>query len=245
MTQEPVLQNIIEFIEFVQRENPNLDEMSQFAVIRTFNFLGATAMYGATLDSKGVIRPIGQYGFSAEVMKSWETPYAESATPTADALKTNNIVWLADKTEWNSDYPHLTILGQDLTNLTCIAWPITVRGSYLSALSICLDKEIAPTPMLISFLETIGGIVALQLSRQHLQAKVESNQEQPHSGFGVLTRRQREVMSLIVDGLTNIQIANELGYSESTIRQETMRIYEVLGATGRSDAIRMYREKNN
>lgn len=245
MTQEPILQNIIEFIEFVQRENPNLDEMSQFAVIRTLNFLGATAMYGATLDSKGVIKPIGQFGFSAEVMKSWESSFADSATPTADALKTNNIVWLADKAEWNADYPHLTILGQDLTNRTCIAWPISVRGSYLSALSICLNKEIAPTPVLISFLETIGGIVALQLSKDHQQSKVEPNHDQSNAGFGLFTRRQREVMALIVDGLTNIQIANELGFSESTIRQETMRIYEVLGATGRSDAIRMYREKNN
>jgi DNA-binding NarL/FixJ family response regulator len=59
--------------------------------------------------------------------------------------------------------------------------------------------------------------------------------------MNLFSRRQRDVMHLISEGLTNPQIATELGFSESTIRQETMRIYEILGATGRADAVRMYR----
>ena len=59
--------------------------------------------------------------------------------------------------------------------------------------------------------------------------------------LNLFTRRQRDVIHLVAEGLTNTQIATELGFSESTIRQETMRIYEILGATGRADAVRMYR----
>lgn len=239
MTQEPVLLNIVEFLEFVKRENPNLNEMCQFAVVRSLNFLGATGMYGATLDPSGFIRITGQYGFSENEINSWEKLAIDQATPTADALKTNNIVWLADKNEWLEDYPHLTSLEQKVTTQTWIAWPITVRGSYMSALSISLKDVIPPTPILVSFLETIGGIIALQLSQNQRKVGVAPHGDE-NPGFGIFTRRQREIMALMADGLTNIQIANELGFSESTIRQETMRIYEVLGATGRSDAIRMY-----
>ena len=68
----PLMQNISELIAYVQQEDPSLDELCQFAVIRTFNFLQATAMFGATLESDGTIRPKGQFGFSTEVMKSWK-----------------------------------------------------------------------------------------------------------------------------------------------------------------------------
>jgi DNA-binding CsgD family transcriptional regulator len=37
--------------------------------------------------------------------------------------------------------------------------------------------------------------------------------------------------------MTNMQIAKELGFSESTIRHETMRIYELLEASGRREAV--------
>ena len=42
--------------------------------------------------------------------------------------------------------------------------------------------------------------------------------------------------------MTNMQIARELGYSESTIRHETMRIYELLQASGRRDAVGIARK---
>jgi DNA-binding CsgD family transcriptional regulator len=46
---------------------------------------------------------------------------------------------------------------------------------------------------------------------------------------------------MIADGRTNYQIANELGYSQSTIRQDTIKIYEILGVAGRKGAIVAYR----
>jgi len=38
---------------------------------------------------------------------------------------------------------------------------------------------------------------------------------------------------LIEDGYTNIAIANEIGYSESLVKQETMTIYSILNISGR------------
>ena len=40
------------------------------------------------------------------------------------------------------------------------------------------------------------------------------------------------ILNLIREGLTNHEIASELGFSESTIRQETMRIYQILKIVG-------------
>lgn len=232
--------NVGDLISFLKREDPDLNEMCQFAVIRTFNFLEASSMFGARLDADGSIYPMGQFGFSAQVMKSWERTSITDSFPTTDALKTNNIVWIANRSEWEREYPHLVEYGLDLTANTFVAWPITIAGSYMSVLGLCLKKVVAPTPELISFFETVGGIFALQMSNVSANP-ISKEEESVIARVNLFTRRQRDVLQFMADGLTNIQIANELGFSESTIRQETMRIYEILGATGRADAVRMLR----
>lgn len=235
----PLIPNLGEFVSFVQRENPSLDQMCQFAILRTFNFMEGFAFFAASLGPDGIITPMGQYGFSPEVMGSWQRSSIDEDIPTADALKTNNIIWVADKESWLRDYPHLAQYQNDFTTNTFIAWPVSIKGAYLSVLGLCARKEFAPTPALISFFETIGGLIALQLSQKTISQN--GDLEEVKNLFAIFTRRQREVIHLMKDGLTNTQIANELGFSESTIRQETMRIYEILGAKGRADAVRIYR----
>ena len=51
-----------------------------------------------------------------------------------------------------------------------------------------------------------------------------------------LTERQLTVLRLMAEGKTNSQIAQELILSESTIRQETVKIYRALGVHARSEA---------
>jgi DNA-binding CsgD family transcriptional regulator len=58
-----------------------------------------------------------------------------------------------------------------------------------------------------------------------------------------LTDRQLHILSLIYQKLTNGEIAEQMGYSESTIRQETMRIFDKLQVQGRHEA-RTYFEAN-
>jgi DNA-binding CsgD family transcriptional regulator len=237
----PLMQNISELIAYVQHEDPNLDELCQFGVIRTFNFLQPIAMFGAALEGDGSIIPTGQFGFKPEVLKSWQKSSIEEEIPISDALKSNNIVWVANKDQWMRDYPDLAKYENDFTTNTFIAWPISVRGAYMSVLGLCVRSTEAPTQALLSFFETVGGIFALQLS-QHPIATSTKEEDELATQYLLFTRRQRDVIHLMAEGLTNQQIASELGFSESTIRQETMRIYGILNAAGRADAIRKFRE---
>lgn len=54
-----------------------------------------------------------------------------------------------------------------------------------------------------------------------------------------LDGRERQVLELLVDGLTNPQIAERLAYSLSTIRDATVSIYRKLGVRGRVDAVKV------
>jgi DNA-binding CsgD family transcriptional regulator len=52
-----------------------------------------------------------------------------------------------------------------------------------------------------------------------------------------LTSRQKHILQLISDGLTNAQIAQVVLLSESTVRQETIRIYRLLEVPSRHEAM--------
>ena len=52
-----------------------------------------------------------------------------------------------------------------------------------------------------------------------------------------LTERQIQILKLMALEKTNASIAREIGYSESTVRQETMAIYKILGVSCRKEAV--------
>lgn len=59
-----------------------------------------------------------------------------------------------------------------------------------------------------------------------------------------LTTRQVTILNLMADSLTNAAIARELLVSESTIRQEAVKIFRELNVTGRTAAVTRAREFN-
>lgn len=59
-----------------------------------------------------------------------------------------------------------------------------------------------------------------------------------------LTSRQKVILGLVSEDRTNASIGESLGYSESTIRQEIMRIFAKLGCSTRKQAADIYRSWN-
>jgi DNA-binding NarL/FixJ family response regulator len=89
-----------------------------------------------------------------------------------------------------------------------------------------------------NFLETVGGLLGLQISSLR---RTRLSVDQDSSVWNLLNNRQHKIVAMMSDGKTNSQIAYELGYSESTIRQETIKIYEILGVPGRKGATQAFR----
>lgn len=54
-----------------------------------------------------------------------------------------------------------------------------------------------------------------------------------------LSQRQTLILKGMVEGKTNHELATELGYSVSTIRHETMRIYQALSVSDRHEAAKV------
>lgn len=95
-----------------------------------------------------------------------------------------------------------------------------------------LTQEIEDFAQLISLYISLRFLEAMNLS----EAQASQKQTQLLNGQVHLTDRQRLVLIGIVKKKTNNAIASELGYSLSTIRHDTMKIFEILGVSNRIDA---------
>jgi DNA-binding NarL/FixJ family response regulator len=60
--------------------------------------------------------------------------------------------------------------------------------------------------------------------------------------IGDLTARQREILEMVMEGLSNAQIAGRLYLSESTIKQHLRAVYKELGVRNRTEAAKTMRE---
>jgi DNA-binding CsgD family transcriptional regulator len=65
-------------------------------------------------------------------------------------------------------------------------------------------------------------------------------QRRPGPGIG-LSARQREVLGLVAEGLSNAEIAGRLFLSESTVKQHLRAAYKALGVKNRREAAALWR----
>ncbi|MDP1544646.1 MAG: response regulator transcription factor [Anaerolineales bacterium] len=74
------------------------------------------------------------------------------------------------------------------------------------------------------------------LSPEAAQSLVETANLSPAPGLD-LTEREREVLALMVEGLSNTQIAAKLGVSSSTIKSHVSNVLSKLGVASRTEAV--------
>lgn len=60
-------------------------------------------------------------------------------------------------------------------------------------------------------------------------------------GLGVLSARQREILNLLAEGLSNAEIGDRLHLAESTVKQHLRTSYKILGVSSRIEAAGLVR----
>jgi FixJ family two-component response regulator len=75
--------------------------------------------------------------------------------------------------------------------------------------------------------------------RSQANSKREGAQRQLQERFGLLSKREREVMNFVVKGLMNKQVGFELGISEITVKAHRGRVMEKMHATTFVDLVNM------
>ena len=65
----------------------------------------------------------------------------------------------------------------------------------------------------------------------------------PDHAFDSLSRRERETLALVADGLSNTEIAERLGISEKTVRNHLSHLFDKLGVWSRAQALVFARDR--
>jgi DNA-binding CsgD family transcriptional regulator len=175
------------------------------------------------LDSKSVLRPIASYGLGSgqnKDLSAWDD------SPLSEAIREKRLVTGPVVAE-----------GMELS---VIALPFVSNGVPVGLVCIVIeqrDYKIAISEEMADLFLKLGAFYIESLDFGNMANGTGSIAVNPED----LTSRQMTILGHIQNGLVNIEIAKILMLSESTIRQETVRIYRALGAGNRQEAVKKAR----
>jgi len=87
--------------------------------------------------------------------------------------------------------------------------------------------------------EALLGAIRQALERSRHVLTDEQEAQALRGAFEELSRREREVMSLVVAGMLNKQVAGELGITEKTVKAHRGRVMQKMNAESFADLINM------
>ena len=119
-----------------------------------------------------------------------------------------------------------------------LAIPLLKDSIPVGALALVVDSGVKTIPIhesLIPILSKLGTYCLNAFSGAGRSSGNYSTLSREANGED-LTSRQIKILELMADGMVNVEIARDLMLSESTIRQETVRIYRALGVPNRIEA---------
>jgi DNA-binding CsgD family transcriptional regulator len=169
--------------------------------------------------------------------------------PISRAYRFNEITWAQPKVDptlistFGKSFENWVEQGE-VENIICV--PLADEGAPKGVLFLMTSNKIAKSAVTVSFLVTVANLLSVRLHSVIEKVnflKLENRGDRATHDGATLTDRQMLILSLMAEGSTNALISDNLGYSESTIRQETIKIYSKLKCKGRSEATKIYLEK--
>ena len=95
----------------------------------------------------------------------------------------------------------------------------------------------------LSLIEIMGKVSAFYLLSELPELK-QSNSIEKIASQLQFSARQLQIINGFVEGKTNHELAENLGFSVSTVRHETMDIFRLLGASDRKEAAKIAQERS-
>ena len=214
------MRDIRTFIDWLSY-HPTCDEVARALVMEYMASAGACCARIGRLHPNDSLEFLGEYGFDAgkakqtfpsEDWRSWENDEA------LIALGKNSAPWNPSK--------------------TLLMIQLRERGAVHGYLVLRFSNPVEDTDSVEEIARNYAVALGLYLSLAHEPGSSSSRSivERIETGSDQLTPRQVSILRGMVEGKTNHELANELGFSVSTIRHETMRIYQALSVSDRKEA---------
>jgi DNA-binding CsgD family transcriptional regulator len=173
------------------------------------------------LDGKSVLRSVGSYGVSASQkvgLSAWDD------SPLSKAIREKRLV--------------VGPIDPKEIEIVVIAIPFVTHGVPVGLMAVVIEDKNYEIQSLQEASELFFKLGAFYLESLDLGNTSHSGTRPIPTSPDDLSARQLVILGHIQDGQVNLEIAKELMLSESTIRQETVRIYRALGVGNRHEAVK-------
>jgi len=231
---------IAEFASHLANYELTEDEICQFIAENTLSHLQVQGIFLTEITNRRTARARASFGINQSEFPEWQEFPIEWKLPVTDALTEKRLVWVTSLPQWPEEYPLVAQVEFPFPARTHIVTPILRFNDSVGCFGIFSSLELTPDEETELLLQTIGHLISLHIYRKERE---RAKKESPN--VTSLTDRQIEILMHISEKKTNIEIADIMGYSESTIRQETIRIFEKLHLSGRNEARRYFLENKD
>ena len=226
---------------FLIGTNVNSSDLCRFLVLDTFASVKASAILIFGISGEGHLKAESSFGLPQEIVNQLTDVQLGEERPIVAGFRSNQFA-LISREDSKEVFPKLHEgNGMPENVASVVLCPILPYGGFGLALN-CVPESNHELEM---FFRAVGALATLHFNRLQFAGSPVSSKSRRSSqnGKGDLTQRQLLIKKLMEDGLTNIAIANEIGYSESLVKQETTVIFSILNVSGRKELLN-YSENN-
>lgn len=156
--------------------------------------------------------------------------------PTITCLNSGAEVYLPDSNAWLSTYPESALFREKMGVEEILCFPINWGGDSRYCLSMAFGERVAGRTRDLEMLRGFGRLLQTYLSQA---AKTRAESITPPNlsmkrKIESLAPRQQETVNLVLQGLNNQAIADQLGISINTVKSDLKKIFKDLGVSYRS-----------
>lgn len=204
---------------------PTPDEICRALVTDFLKSYGACASRLGRLNKDDSYHYLGQYGF--EVNETGKLVPGQVWRQRTD-VEVNQIAAGHQPGPWTSKNDQVLM-------------ELRARGTIYGWLNIKFSKPLNEEQKEEAYKRAELYVLAISLFLSLTHPQEFSSERELASEKGIpsvdsLTKRQLNILKGMVEGKTNHELATQLGYSVSTVRHETMRIYQALAVSDRREA---------
>ncbi len=232
MTPAQLLILVNEFLDFLA-DAPSPAELAQVLTLRTFSSFDARSVAILSLNKQGQIELTGHFNLSELTQQGISNKSIWDEHPISNCIRKRELTSFV-----TNDLEGMHLVKNQRHHLI----PIGIGQASLGALmvSCCTNSTVS----IEQFAKTISATLTHYLRACQLENVVNQSNALNVSGSTSaqivnLKPRQVEILKFMHDGMTTQQIAIKLGYSRSTIHQETILIYRLLGVHNKHEALKM------
>ena len=219
-----VIRKFIEWLSY----HPTTEEIARAIATEHLAEFAVLGVRFGRVNGDDSVTVLGQYGYSdADNWRERNIPSAEWRAIDADDVR---IIAGVLKTKWTTDSTMYVNALRDrgvVQGHLIIQFHHAVKEVDKHRTAEAIEDLSVPLALYLSFLSRPVGI-----GMGSITLPIDSRD----AGNAQLSQRQILILRGMVEGKTNHELATELGFSVSTIRHETMRIYQALAVSDRKEA---------